>query len=300
MKRIVSISLGSSRRDHKVSTEFCGQSFRIERIGTDGNRAKAIELIRQLDGQVDAFGLGGADLYIYAGNRRYTFRESAQIVAAAQKTPIVDGSGLKNTLERRIIDHLASSQDFSFRDKHILVMCAVDRFGLAESLVQAGGKVIFGDLLFGLGLNVPIRTLTGLARWARVAAPFVTQLPIHWFYPVGSRQTENTPRFTSYFDDADVIAGDFHFIRRYMPQQIKGKTVITNTITTADVAMLRDRGAAALITTSPDMEGRSFGTNVLEAIVVAYSGKKPQSLTALDYERLIEEIGVKPQVIKFS
>ena len=85
MKRVVSISLGSSKRNGKVTENFGGEAFCIERIGTDGDKNKAIQLIRDLDGTVDCFGMGGTDLYIYAGNKRYTFRESAKIAAAAKK-----------------------------------------------------------------------------------------------------------------------------------------------------------------------------------------------------------------------
>lgn len=299
MKKIMSVSLGSSRRNHTVSTAFCGQPFQIERIGTDGDKGKAIDIISQWDGKVDAFGLGGTDLYIYAGGKRYTFRESAKIAAAARKTPLVDGSGLKNTLERRMVKELALLQDFSFENKHILVMCAVDRFGLAEALVEAGGKVIFGDLLFAMGLDIPIRTVTGLARLAKIAAPVITQLPIHWLYPVGADQLANTPRFRSYFDRADIVAGDFHFIRRYMPPSLAGKTVITNTVTADDAAMLKQRGVKTLVTSTPAMDGRAFGTNVVEAIIVAYAGKDPTSLLPADYEHIIREIGLSPQVLRW-
>lgn len=34
MKQVVSVSLGSSKRDHKVEAEFLGEKFVIERIGT--------------------------------------------------------------------------------------------------------------------------------------------------------------------------------------------------------------------------------------------------------------------------
>jgi hypothetical protein len=137
MKRIVSISLGSAKRDHQVVREFGGQSFLIERIGTDGDKDRAIALIRALDGKVEAFGLGGTDLYIYAGPRRYTFRDTARIAAAARVTPVVDGSGIKNTLERRVIRFLEKKHGMNFAEKKALVVCAVDRFGLAEALIDS-------------------------------------------------------------------------------------------------------------------------------------------------------------------
>lgn len=296
MKRVVSISLGSAKRDHKVVREFGGQAFSIERIGTDGDKDRAVALIRELDGKVDAFGLGGTDLYIYAGNRRYIFRDSARIAAAARQTPIVDGSGIKNTLERRVIRHLEAKAGMSFAGQKALVVCAVDRFGLAEALAAAGAETVFGDLLYGLGLPFPLRSLAVLDRLARIVAPVITLLPTSVFYPTGDRQNEIKPRFSRYFHEAAVVAGDFHFIRRYMPDDLTGKTVITNTVTSADEALLLERGVATLVTTTPEMDGRSFGTNVLEAVLVTLAGRRPEDLTAEDYGGMLEAMAVEPRI----
>jgi len=296
MKRVVSISLGSSTRDHSVVQEIGGQVFSIERIGTDGNKQKAMSLIRDLDGKVDAIGLGGTDLYIYAGNKRYTFRESAQIAASAKITPVVDGSGIKNTLERRVVHYLENQCDMKFRGRKALIVCAVDRFGMAEAFVNAGADTVFGDLMFGLGLPLPIRTLGSLASLARVIAPIITLLPISLFYPTGDKQTKFEPKFGSYFQDADIVAGDFHFIRRFMPTHLPGKIIITNTVTKDDEELLASRGVSTLITTTPEMEGRSFGTNVLEAVLVSLAEKLPTELTAEDYGRILDDIDIKPRI----
>jgi hypothetical protein len=281
-------------------TEFGGEMFSIERIGTDGDKNKAIQLIKELDGKVDAFGMGGTDLYIYAGKKRYTFKESARIAAAAKHTPIVDGSGVKNTLERRVVQHLKEKEGITFNDKQVLVVCAVDRFGLAEELVAAGSQVVFGDLLFGLGLPIPIRKLGTLAILARVIAPIITRLPIEMFYPTGEKQTQNIPRFSQYFEQAEFIAGDFHFIRRFMPVSLQGKSVITNTVTQKDEELLRDRGVKTLITTTPEIGGRSLGTNVLEAILVTLLGKRPEEITAVDYGRILKELEIMPRIKRLS
>jgi len=296
MKKVVSVSLGSSKRNSKAIENFGGETFSIERIGTDGDKSKAIQLIREMDGTVDCFGMGGTDLYIYAGKKRYTFRESSAIAAAAKKTPIVDGSGIKNTLERRVVGYLRENKIFRFQDRKVLLVCAVDRFGLAEALVAAGSDVVFGDLMFGLGLPVPIRKLSTLNFLAAFVAPVVTQLPISLFYPTGASQNEIKPRFSSYFEEADVIAGDFHFIRHNMPEKLDGKMVITNTVTQEDELLLRQRGVKTLVTTTPEMGGRSFGTNILEGILVVLADKKPEDLSASDYDRILDESGIKPRI----
>lgn len=300
MKRIVSISLGSSSRDHYAETEFCGQRFELRRIGADGDKALAVEMLKRLDGMVDVFGLGGTDLYISAGTRRYTFRESAAIAKAAVLTPIVDGSGLKNTLERRIVRQLAETETIDFTDKKVLMVCGVDRFGMAEALAERTRAFVCGDLLFGLGLPVPITKLRTLDRLARMIAPVVTRLPIRWFYPTGAKQQENNPRFTEYFAWADIIAGDFHFIRRFMPEELQGKIVLTNTVTVADIQLLRQRGVRLLVTTTPELQGRSFGTNVLEAVVVALAGKQPDTLTEQDYEDILDQMNLRPRVVELT
>lgn len=296
MKRVVSVSLGSSKRNGQAIQRFGGHDFTIERIGTDGDKDKAIAIIKDLDGKVDAFGLGGTDLYIYAGNRRYMFRETARIARAAKATPVVDGSGVKNTLERRVVPYLAETLQVDFNRKRTLLVCAVDRFGLADALVAAGSEVVFGDLMFGLGLPCPIRTLDSLSMLARVIAPVITQLPVSWFYPTGKAQNEYKPRFEQYFHNAEIIAGDFHFIRRYAPARLDGKIIITNTVTQEDEELLKRQGVHTLVTTTPEIGGRSFGTNILEGVLVSLKDTTAYPVSPQEYETMLDEIGVKPRV----
>ncbi len=84
MKRVVSVSLGSSSRDHRARVELLGDAFDIERIGTDGSLARAIEKLHELDGTVDAIGLGGIDVYLYAGAKRFALRDGLRLLEAVQ------------------------------------------------------------------------------------------------------------------------------------------------------------------------------------------------------------------------
>lgn len=179
-KHVVSVSIGSSKRNSRaeIYVESLGETFVLERIGTDGSWEKAIELVRELDGKVDAFGLGGADLYVYAGNRRYTFRDAQRMADAARKTPMLDGSGLKHTLERHAVRLL--DKEIGWNNKKVLVPSAVDRFGLAEALDGAGARVLYGDLIFGLGLPIPLYRLSLLQKNCLPAATHhhPTALPV--------------------------------------------------------------------------------------------------------------------------
>jgi hypothetical protein len=299
MKRIVSVSLGSSKRNHMATTEILGEEVSVERIGTDGSIDKAIALIRELDGKVDAFGMGGIDLYVYAGERRYAFRDARRIAAAALKTPIVDGSGLKNTLERRVVDYV-DRQVLPLRGKRVLMVSSVDRFGMAESLSAAGAEMVFGDIMFGLGIRWPLRKFSHLHLIARLLLPVVTQLPFTWLYPTGAKQEKREVKYADYYQWADIIAGDYLYIGRHMPDRLDGKVILTNTVTAADIEELKERGVSTLVTTTPNLGGRSFGTNLMEGLIVAAAGKSPAEMTPQDYEAWLDRIGFTPRVERLN
>lgn len=293
---MVSVSLGSSSRDHTARAELLGQPFLIERRGSDGDFERARRMIQDLDGHVAAIGLGGIDLYLVAGKRRYTLRDGARLARAATKTPVVDGSGLKDTLERETVKYLQREGVIEWKNAKVLVTCAVDRFGLSEELVRAGADATFGDLLFILGLPIPLHSLARVESLARVILPVASQLPVSVLYPTGDKQTKikRSLKHEKLFDQAQIIAGDFHLIRRYLPPRIEGKVILTNTVTSADVELLRGRGARMLITSTPEFGGRSFGTNVMEGVFSALGARGSEQ-----YQAMLGQLNWKPRVEKF-
>lgn len=297
-KHVVSVSLGGSKRNAREELTLLGQPFILERLGTDGDVGKAAALFQALDGRVDAFGLGGADLYVIAAGRRYTFGNVRKLVSHAKLTPVLDGSGLKNTLERDAVAQLDPL--LNWKAQKVLMVSAVDRFGMAEALAQSGADVVYGDLIFGLNVNVPLRSIGALRRVAHLALPAITRLPQDWFYPTGDKQDSSVPgKGTRYYAWADVIAGDTHYAKRYAPQDLRGKTILTQTITEADRMWMKERGVARLVTTTPRTGKRNFATNVLEAFFVALSGGK-EALSEAEYLRYIREVGFRPEITELG
>jgi hypothetical protein len=299
MKTVVSVSLGSSSRDHRARVNFLGEEFDISRVGMDGKLDAAIAKVRELDGNVDAIGLGGIDVYLYAGRHRYALRDGLRLLEAATVTPIVDGSGLKNTLEREAVRFMQDELSIDLRGKRVLMVSALDRFGMAQALVDAGADVLFGDFIFALDKDMPVRDLHEFERMAEKYLPDACKLPFQFFYPTGKKQEKPPePKYPQYYHDADIIAGDFHFMRQFMPERLDGKIILTNTVTQGNVEELTARGIRMLITTTPDLAGRSFGTNVLEAALLALLGKTWSEVAPADYERVLHELRLKPRVVK--
>jgi hypothetical protein len=301
MKSVVSVSLGSSSRDHRAEATLLGERFDISRVGTDGKLDVAIGMVHELDGKVDAIGLGGIDVYLYAGRHRYALRDGLRLLEAAKITPIVDGSGLKNTLEREAVRFMQDELSIDLRGKHVLMVSALDRFGMAQALVDAGADVLFGDFIFALDKDMPVRGLHEFEALAEKYLPDACKLPFQFFYPTGKKQEKPPePKYPRYYEEAEIIAGDFHFMRQFMPERLDGKIVLTNTVTERDVNDLGARGVKTLITTTPELAGRSFGTNVLEAALLALLGKKWSDVEPADYERLLLELALRPRVVELG
>ena len=95
------------------------------------------------------------------------------------------------------------------------------------------------------------------------------------------------------------IAGDFPFMRKYMPESIAGKTIITNTTTAQNLLLLKERGARRVITSTPRYDGRSFGTNMMEAALTAYADLG-RPLTDAELNTIIDDLDIRPEVHLFD
>jgi hypothetical protein len=297
MKRAVSISIGSSTRNKAVEIVLLGERVSIERIGTDGDMEKAARLYQELDGKVDAFGVGGTDLGLQVDDKYYPLYSVQPMVRFVQKTPLVDGGGLKNTLESRLAGFIdARIGDYvRERGRKVFIVSGMDRWGMSKSFFSQGYECIFGDFMFSLGLPFAVHSEKSLKRLASLIVPIVSRLPFEWLYPTGEKQEVRIPKWEKYYYWATIIAGDCLYVKRHMPDKMQGKVIATNTTTQVDVELFRQLGVKYLITSTPVLDGRSFGTNMMEAALVAVSGKG-RKLTPQEYNELLDKLGFEPQL----
>ena len=295
MKRAVSVSIGSSKRDKAIQIELLGEQVLIERIGTDGDMERAAQLYKELDGKVDAFGVGGADLGLTVDDKWYPLHSVRPMVRFIEKTPVVDGAGLKNTLETRVAQFVEEQIGGYIQPKRVLITSGADRWGTSRAFLDAGYECVFGDLMFGLGIPVAIHSERAVKILAALLMPIVGRLPFHWIYPTGEKQDIRSPKWSKYYLWATIIAGDCHFVKHHMPHRLEGKVIVTNTTTPEDVELFRQAGVKYLITSTPVLDGRSFGTNMMEAALIAVSGKG-RPLTREELIDMIDHLNLKPQL----
>ena len=301
MKKILSISIGSSSRDHTTIHEFLGQECEISRQGTNGDMAKAVQRYKDLDGKVDAFGVGGVEFYLRVADKKYYFRDVQRIRDAIKISKVGDGNGVKGLLERRAFEflekHLNEKEGKTLKGMKAMQTTVVERYSMGEAMTDVGLDVTFGDFMFALGLPFAIKGLRAARVVASTLLPVVTQMPFAWLYPLGSEQDKPPqPKWTKYYEESQVIAGDFLQIRAHMPDDLSGKIIVTNTTTARNVEELQKRKLHILVTVTPRLEGRSFGTNVMEATLLALMDKPQADVTQADFLEMIKRIPLEPNI----
>jgi hypothetical protein len=199
MKHAVSISIGSSKRNKSIEVELLGEKVCIERIGTDGSLEKAAQLYREMDGKVDAFGVGGTDLGLTVGSHYYPLYSVQPMVRYVKQTPLVDGAGIRRTLESRIAQFIEANIGGYIKEKRVLVTAGVDRWDMAMSFTAAGYQCVFADLMFALGIPLALRSVSAVKILAGLMLPVVGRLPFTWIYPTGEKQEKRVPKYEKYY-----------------------------------------------------------------------------------------------------
>ena len=301
MKKILSISIGSTSRDHTTRHVFLGQECEITRQGTNGDVDKAVQLYREMDGKVDAFGVGGAGFYLKVADHRYYFREPKKFREAIKISKVGDGSRVKGLLEKRAFmaleKHLNEKEGKSLKGMNALQTCVMERYGMGVAMLEAGLNVTFGDFMFALGLPFPVKTLGQARVLGAILLPPISLMPFAWLYPLGEEQDKPPqPKWGKYYGRSYVIAGDFLQVRQHLPDDLTGKIIVTNTTTAKNVEELKKRNLHILVTVTPRLEGRSFGTNVMEATLLALMDKQEPDATDADFLEMIERIPLKPNI----
>lgn len=282
MLEVVSVSLGSRARDHEVEVEVGGRRFLVRRTGTDGDVAAAARLIRALDGRVAAIGLGGINLALVLGDRRYPLPQGVHLAAQARTTPVADGSRWKAVVEPAAVTVLAR-RGLPLAGRTALVSSVLDRDPLARALQRNGCRVMAGDALYALRLPIPFPSLGAFSVAARLTVPFLRHLPIQSLYPLGRRQERAAGAPSGLFRGIDLLAGDFHLVRRRLPDDLRGKAIIASTFTPADLDLLSRRGLTRVAALAPPLGGRGLGANVWEAMVAAAAGRRPDRVPSTEF-----------------
>ena len=207
-----------------------------------------------------------------------------------------DGSLLRSTLERHLVRLAADELKPLVSSKTILFFSGLNRYGSAEVLSAYSRHLLFGDLLYGFRLGIPIASFRAFVRSAPQLAQAVGKTPAHWFWPSARRSHRVMPRFSYYFRRADVIVGGISYFMRYSPRRLDGKLVFTNLMREEDLELFDERGAAVVVSLTPVIGDSFVPLAVLEAAFKLRTEKRHAAKIEDHFLNCLHELDLKPRI----
>jgi predicted amino acid dehydrogenase len=255
--------------------------------------------IRGLLTEYDAVALEGLSATFQIAGRAYRHDYIwNQLDLGGVQGLVTDGSGLRASLERHLVRQAAEQLKPFITGKRILFFSGLNRHGSAEVLSGYSKHLVFGDLLYGFRLGIPINSFAAFVSSAPQLVRAVGQTPAQWYWPSARRSPRLMPRFQYYFRTADVIVGDLPYFQRYAPAQLEQKIVFTTLQSVADAELFAQRGVRSVISLTPQIDGQLMPLPVLEA---ALKLDRRTGLAAEMQDRLLEqiqELQLKPLILQ--
>jgi predicted amino acid dehydrogenase len=296
MKKVVTVSLGSSQQDFTFQTDFLGDRFEIARVGADDDTTKAWELMRRHQASADAIGLGEIGDHYQVGQSTLVNKETRRLLKVVTRVPATTGATLRRLLQVRAVRQVQKELVHYFNNNLVLFFSGMRNYDMAVALSDYTKNLFFADALMQTGAPTMLTSIEQLELYARGK---------DWI--LGGRRGElleaaltgfKNMRLRSAIEKCHVVVGTFGELKAGVGStSLAGKTVITSAVDDERQAWFKDRKANLVIDVSPNLFERVVGTNVIEAMILAKLGKERDEISDDDFIEIIEELDLQPRLL---
>lgn len=298
MKKVVSISLGRSDMDTQFKTRFLGERFQVSRIGTDGDVARASQLIVEAREGVDAIGIGRVREHYTVGTEHFTQAETRKLEKLAGFVPVTTGVKLREIVQEWTVRSAQLELGNIFNNARVLFLSGVLNYRLASVLAEYTDNLNFADPVAQFGLPTLLRSLRALELYASGSHPVLrfesgkdllpSLAPFKFFNHLVLRRAVK---------DAQVVVAPYEQLHHYGLDELEGKTVITSTVSEERLESLREKGVRLVLDCSIQPFESTVGLNLVEAMVMAALEKPASDITHDDYLEIFADLELKPRLL---
>jgi predicted amino acid dehydrogenase len=97
--------------------------------------------------------------------------------------------------------------------------------------------------------------------------------------------------------EATVIVAAVHELDAFEAEELAGKTIITSTVNDRRLEQFRRKGVHMVVDGAPAMSGHVLGPSLLDAMIIAATGKKSEQLREDDYLEIITGLELEPRIL---
>ncbi|MDH3840542.1 MAG: saccharopine dehydrogenase NADP-binding domain-containing protein [Chromatiales bacterium] len=303
MKKVVSVSLGPSSKDHEFTTRFLGHDFQVSRLGADGDSGKAWEMLRRHQADADAIGLGMIQDHFDIGSRRHVHKETERLLNVVTRVPATTGASLRRLLQVRAVRHVQKQLGHYFNNNIVLFLNGMVNYDMAQAMSDYTPNLKFADAVLDTGAPVVLSSLEQLELYARGSQLAGSVLPTS---VIPTKKLAKLPGLTALRKEilaremakCHVIVGTFDDIANFgTPENLDGKTLITSAIDEDRMDFFTDCNVNLVVDVSPKLFDTVVGLSTIEAMILAALDTSSEELGDHDLEEIIEELKIEPRLL---
>jgi len=296
MKTAVGISLGSGEHNFELETSFLGQRLKVWRLGTDASATKTVKLLKAWERHADAIGLAVVRDKYALPSRRDIDRDVTQLTGVVTRVPVTTGARLADILQEWAVRHVQNTLGSFFTNASVLFFSGMSNLKLAQTMYEYTQNVSFADPLLQLGIPKLLTSLDALQLY-NAGAHHV----LDWTLPgvMSSDPVKEWNRFLlrKAIHGATVVVAPVHDLEDFGRDDLAGKTVVTSTVSDERLAKLKDKGVAMVVDGSPFLFDHVIAPSLLDAMIIASTGKRPGELLEDDYLEILTRLEVEPRIL---
>lgn len=295
-RTVVNISLADPARDYDERVEFLHHDLRIVRVGTKGDIAAAIDLVRQWAGEADAIAVTGLREARASGLYDGEPEAIEQVMAATDAVPVVDGLTLHDVLQEWAIRQVQADMPGFFSNARTVVLGGMNHDRTTRILREFTPNLDFADPLLRLDIPATLdaHPMLGLATKAGLWPLHLVPEPLRAsFAAPGHRLSHALARQAA--RDCDIVVATYEELVGFGLEDLAGKTLITSGISPERLAELGGRGVDMVLDTTPQPFDTTVNAAMLEAMMVAVAPEG--SLTNDDLLDMIVAAGLESRVL---
>ena len=296
MKKVVTVTLGSSKQNFEFQTEFLGEKFSVRRLGADMDTGKAWELMRRQQANADAIGLGETSDHYHVGLRTVVNKETERLLNVVTRVPVTTGATLRRLLQVRAVRYVHKELGHYFTNNLVLFLSGMRNWDMAVAMHDYSKNLSFADAVFQTGAPTLLTSLEQLELYAKGSEWVLTGKPGQMLE--GALTAFKNQRVAAAAAKAHVIVGTFAEIKAIgTPKNLAGKTLITSAVDDERLAFFKTCKVNLVVDVSPKLFEKVIGINTLEAMILAKLEMPASEVSDDDFEEILNELHIQPRLL---
>lgn len=296
MKKVITVTLGSSKKDFEFKTRFLGQEFSVQRLGADRDSSKAWELMRRQQANADAIALSDTVDHYHVGLRTVVNKESQRLMQVVTRVPVTTGASLRRLLQVRAVRHVQKELGHYFNNNLVLFLSGMRNYDMAVALSEYTRNLSFADPVFHAGSPLLLTSLEQLEIYAKGKELIPDIVPGEFLKSV--LRTVKNKIVANAVAKSHVIVGTFREIQAVAAGgNLEGKTLITSAIDDEALAFFTKHKVNLVVDVSPKLFDKVVGISTITAMILASMGKPESEVSDHDFEEIINELDIKPRLL---